>query len=209
MNVRVPDNPDDLPAHSTIVLQAGANIELRELREEDAEPLFLLVDSNRLYLREWLPWVDQDKTSEDSRRFVFFTIGQRLRSEAFTFGLWIPHEGDPQTPNILAGIAAFRTLDHSNRSGEIGYWLAEPYQGKGIMTEACRALVDFGFGKLALHRIVIRCATGNRRSCRVPERLGFRFEGITREAEFLYDHFVDLNVYAMLSHRWNQIGTKE
>ncbi len=197
---------DDRPLLRSVVLHAGNGVELRELRVEDVESIYSLVDSNRAYLRKWLPWVDQSKTPDDTRRFVLSTIGQRVRLEALTFGIWIASDAKP--PSSLAGIAAFRSLDLLNKSGEIGYWLAEAYQGKGIMTEACRALVTFGFEELSLHRIVIRCATGNLKSCRIPERLGFRFEGISREGEFLYDHFVDLNVYAMLSHRWNRPMTK-
>jgi ribosomal-protein-serine acetyltransferase len=58
--------------------------------------------------------------------------------------------------------------------------------------------VEAGFHELGLNRIEIRCATGNKRSRSVAERLGFKPEGILRQSEWLYDHYVDHAVYAML-----------
>lgn len=66
------------------------------------------------------------------------------------------------------------------------------------MTASCRALINRAFGELDLHRVMILCATENRRSRAIPERLGFTLEGVAREAEWLYDHFVDLAIYGLL-----------
>ena len=66
------------------------------------------------------------------------------------------------------------------------------------MTRSCRALIDHAFSTLGLHRVVIRCAVENHRSRAIPERLGFTLEGIERESQWLYDHFVDLAIYALL-----------
>ena len=67
------------------------------------------------------------------------------------------------------------------------------------MTEAVRALVDHAFGAWGLHRVVIEAATGNARSRAIPERLGFREEGVRRGAERNGDDFLDIVVYAMLA----------
>ena len=70
------------------------------------------------------------------------------------------------------------------------------------MTAACRALVDHGFDALRLHRAVIRAATENAPSRAVAERLGFRLEGVEREAQLVNGEFVDLVRYALLSTEW-------
>ena len=67
------------------------------------------------------------------------------------------------------------------------------------MTRACRALVAHAFDTLRLQRVEIRVATGNRRSRAIPERLGFREEGILRQVEWLYNHYVDHVVYGRLA----------
>jgi ribosomal-protein-serine acetyltransferase len=102
----------------------------------------------------------------------------------------------------LAGVIGYDAIDWENRSTEVGYWLGEGYQGKGLATAACRALVDHAFKELGLNRVSIACATENKKSCAIPERLGFRREGVVRQAEWLYDHFVDHVVYAALASEW-------
>jgi ribosomal-protein-serine acetyltransferase len=87
----------------------------------------------------------------------------------------------------------------------IGYWLGESFQGKGLMTGACRALLDYLFFELKLHRVEIRCAIGNARSCAVPKRLGFTKEGVLRQAQAFDDQFLDLEVYALLAEDWNRV----
>jgi ribosomal-protein-serine acetyltransferase len=72
------------------------------------------------------------------------------------------------------------------------------------MTKGCQALISYAFNDLELNRIEIRCATGNRKSCAIPERLGFVKEGVVRQAEWLYDHFVDHIIYGMLASEWKK-----
>ena len=99
----------------------------------------------------------------------------------------------------LCGAIGLHRFDPRNRSSSIGYWIDRDYEGQGIVTRACRAIVASGFTEYGLHRIEIRCATGNTRSAAVPLRLNFQEEGVVREAEWLYDHFVDLRVFSKLA----------
>ena len=168
--------------------------ELRLLEERHAEELTDLTDRNREHLRAWLPWVDTDRTLEDRKNFIRGTLQQFARNQGFAAGIW--HEGS------LAGVIGCDPIDWENRSTELGYWLGEEYQGKGLVTAACRALVEHAFGELGLNRVVILCATENEKSCAIPERLGFRREGVRRQAEWLYDHFVDHAVYSALASEW-------
>jgi ribosomal-protein-serine acetyltransferase len=171
-----------------------AEVELRILEDWDAEELFQLIERNRAYLRQWLPWVDYETSIEDSRSFVQRTLQQYTNNESFTMGM--------RFQGRLAGVISYHTINWPSRHVEIGYWLAAEFQGHGLMTRACRALVDYAFTKLQLNRVEIRCATGNLRSQAIPERLGFTREGTLREGEWLYDHFVDLIVYSMLAREW-------
>ncbi len=86
----------------------------------------------------------------------------------------------------------------------IGYWLGDQYEGKGIISMSCKALVDYIFHDLELNRIEIRCAQENTRSQRIPETLGFTKEGILRESEWLYDRFSNSIIYALLKNEWDE-----
>lgn len=166
------------------------NLEIRLLAEADAPLLFALVDANRTYLRQWLPWLDSTITQQDSLAFIGLTREQSERGESLELGVWLHGE--------LAGMVGFIHIDWQNRSAGIGYWLAETHQGAGVITNAVRSLIQHGFDVWKLHRLEIRCATGNQRSCAIPRRLGFVHEGIVREVEWLYDHFVDHQVFGLL-----------
>lgn len=167
------------------------DLELRLLEGRHAEELFKLVDQNRKYLREWLPWVDGTKSAADTREFIRKSLEKFARNDGFSAGLFFRGR--------LAGVIGYHGIDWSNRATAIGYWLGEAFQGRGFMTRACGALVDHAFRDLGLNRVEIRCATENQRSRAIPERVGFREEGVARQAEWLYDHFVDLVIYAKLA----------
>jgi len=179
------------------IIPVDEEIELRLFEEADAAELFALIERSRGYLRQWLPWVDYETSINDSRRFVQRSVQSYVDNEGFNLG--IRYQGQ------LAGVIGFHTVNWPNRQVEIGYWLGVDLQGYGVMTRACRAMVDFAFHKLQLNRVSILCATGNTRSRAIPKRLGFTQEGILREGQWLYDHFVDLVVYSMLAREWDAL----
>ena len=71
------------------------------------------------------------------------------------------------------------------------------------MTDACRAVLTHLFRELELHRVEIRCATGNARSAAIAKRLGFTLDGTLREAQLVGGRYHDLLVYGMLRQDWN------
>lgn len=183
---------NDQPHFSLVIDQ---EIELRLFAEEEAAELMQLIEGNRAHLRQWLPWVDYNTSVEDSRQFILRSKQQYVNNEGFQLG--IRYRGQ------LAGVIGYHSVDWPNRTVEIGYWQGAAFQGRGLMTCACRALVTYAFEKLLLNRVQIRCAPGNTRSCAVPQRLGFTQEGLLRDAEWLYDHFVDLVIYSILAREWH------
>ena len=172
------------------------DLELRLYEEADADELFAAVDANRAHLRQWLPWLDQVKTVEDERAFIAANRQRFARENGFNAGIW--HDGR------LVGGVGLHYVDRLNRKTEIGYWLAASAQGKGIMTRAVRAVLRKMFDVQKLNRVVLYAATENRRSRAVAERVGFTLEGVAREAEWLYDRFVDLAIYSMLASEWGE-----
>ena len=88
--------------------------------------------------------------------------------------------------------------------GELGYWIGVPFWNRGYATEASRALLDFGFATLGLHRIQARHFTRNPASGRVMQKLGMTLEGVMRGAQRKWDRFEDLAMYAVLASEWKQ-----
>jgi ribosomal-protein-serine acetyltransferase len=159
-----------------------------------AEELFRLTEENRDYLREWLPWVDHTRSVEDTRSFIELTMKEFAEQQGLTAG--IRFKGN------LCGVIGFHNADWSNRHISIGYWLGQSFQGHGIMTRACSAFVQHAFVRYGMNRIEIRAGVGNAKSRAIPERLGFVFEGIARQAMWLHDRYIDLAVYSKLVKDW-------
>ena len=169
-------------------------LKLRLLAAADAKELFQLTDGSREHLREWLGWVDTTTTVDDSRGFIEHTQRSFDTNKGMTCGVFYE--------NKLAGTAGFNSFDWTNKIGYVGYWLSKDYQGLGIMTKVCTALTDYAFHELNLNKVDIRAAYENKRSRAIPERIGFTEEGKIRQAEWLYDHYVDHIVYGMLAREW-------
>ncbi len=169
-------------------------IELQHLGERHAQEVFGRVDADRAYLRRWLAWVNSTESIEDTRLFLRGAAENLAEDRAITLGIWVGGK--------FAGVAGTHRIDWLNRRVEIGYWLGEAFQGRGIMTTACRSLVEHLFRDRRLHRIECLCATGNARSCAIPKRLGFRREAELREVLLLDGEYHDVFVWSLLAPEW-------
>ncbi len=158
---------------------------LRELQLDDAPAIFRALDSQREHFGRWLPFVATTRTVDDSRAFVRSAVGGT--ELIFTLRL----------DDIFIGIVGFKetTLDESRT--EIGYWMREDYQGRGLMTAAVRELVRFAMEEQGIGEIIIKCAVGNERSRNIPLRLGFTFREILPRDEYVAEGvFRNVEVYS-------------
>lgn len=171
-------------------------LSLKLLEENDAERVFQLTEGSRAYLKTWLPWLDFTKTVEDSRDFI--RISRKNFADNATLNTAIVYKGE------IVGMAGFNELAWANKTAKIGYWLGHEYQGRGIMTRVAEALTQISFSHFGMNRTEIRVATENHKSRAIPERLGYTEEGVLRQVEWLYDHFVDHIVYGMLASEWEK-----
>ena len=169
---------------------------LRLLKEDDAEELFLRNDQNRGHLRQWMPWLDETKSASDTLNFIRRSLDSATDGTQYHYALLLDGE--------LVGVVAFNNIEKMNRCATIGYWLAKSKMGRGYMTATVKALIDDGFQHLELNRIQARVATANYPSQAVCERLGLKKEGVLRQAEWLYDHYVDLTMNSVLRNDWKQ-----
>lgn len=153
-----------------------------------AQAVYDLVVANREYLRPWLGWVDNMKDVGFIEQFIRNCEQSHLNGTDHAFVIL-------ENGAVVGRIGVYK-IDTYNRIGEIGYWIAADAQGRGLITQACQATIQYCFETLQLNRIEIKCAVENTKSQAVPERLGFTKEGILHQAEFLHGKFVDLVLYA-------------
>jgi ribosomal-protein-serine acetyltransferase len=176
-------------------------IDLRLYEERHAQEVYDAVVANREYLARWLPWAERTKTVDDTLAFIRKSLEQFARGDGFQCGIW---ERD-----TYIGGCGFHWINRGGEFTEIGYWLAEKAQGRGIMTAACRALVDHAFDVWKLNKVEIRAASGNERSRGIPRRLGFTEEGTLRQIGKVGDAYHDLVVYGMLSREWTDLRARD
>jgi RimJ/RimL family protein N-acetyltransferase len=135
-------------------------------------------------------------TEEDSRAFLSATL-ERARSTPRTdYGLAVTRREDGA---FVGGVGLYL---RNPTKAELGYVYKRAAWGNGYATEAARALVDFGFRALGLHRIYALCVPANTASARVMEKLGMRYEGCLRGNLFARGEFMDSLSYAVLAPVW-------
>lgn len=172
-------------------IEIEGNIYLESINESHSKPIFEVIEQNRTFLREWLSFVDRMQTVEFAEDFVKGVI--QKRKEGLEHAFLILENGH------IIGRIGIHKIDNQNKIGEIGYWLIESAQGRGIITKACQIMIDFAFSDLNLNRIELKCGTENTKSNAIPQKLNFTKEGIIRQGELLNGKFIDLNLFSLLA----------
>ena len=166
-------------------------IRLQTVQDTDTQQLYSTIDKNRRHLSAWMSWVNDTNAVADSEFFLSVVKRQYEQERSLHLAIYYDNE--------LCGVCGFNSPDKSQNFGTIGYWLAEAYQGKGIMTRCVNELLHIGFNERGLHKIEIRCAEHNYKSRAIAERLGFLYEATLRDCEWLYDRYVNHAVYSKVA----------
>jgi ribosomal-protein-serine acetyltransferase len=175
------------------------NILLRLPDMTDAPALFALFEQNRDHLTEWQDWPNAIQTLGDCRQFIL--RHQRENAEGKTLGCLILFQ------EKLVGMCELTYIVPLLRKAEIGYWIAEEYEGKGIVSQSCRGLIAHAFGTMKLNRLALKFKhvskdNENIRSRRVAERLGFTQEGILRQDGMTKGVLMDMVMCSLLAEEW-------
>lgn len=185
------DEPD---MSEVLSLAIDSTFRLAPLKPEDAEAWYAAVAENRTDLSRWVRSTPAVQNVEEARRLIASRQHRTSNQEEVYVGLW--------QHGLLAGSISVR-IDWREHLAEFGYWLGVAHQGQGLMTQACRAVIEVLFAH-GVHRIQIRCATENLASRKIPERLGFALEGILRHTQRLNGCYVDHAIYGLLANAEHQ-----
>lgn len=181
------------PSNATVELPT-ARLLLRPLREGDA-PALLAIFSDPETMRYWStpPWTSIDPAhAMIERDRTAMAAGEHLR-------LAIQRRSD----GALIGLCTLFNLSATCRRAEVGYVLARPAWGHGLMNEALRTLLQHGFTAMNLNRVEADIDPRNRGSAASLERLGFTREGHLRERWIVGDEVSDSWLYGLLRREWD------
>ncbi len=170
-------------------LTVDDELNLLLLEQRLAPVLFDLIESNRDYLGAWFPWVQHTHAVTDIQAFIKRSL------IGFAEGRELVCAIDHQ--DSMVGIISYNKIRPDLKKVEIGYWLAESAQGKGVMSRSCKHLVNHAFEKMGMEKVEIHVATENLSSRKLCERLGMELEGIIGNAEKLSFGIVDHAIYGL------------
>jgi len=153
---------------------------LRALRYSDKETMAILANNKHIWnnLRDEFPY---PYTENDALKFI---DAVKLKEPQVDFAIDYEH----RFSGVISLILQKDILRHS---AEVGYWIGEPFWGKGITTAAVALIVDYGFKTLGLQRIYASVFEGNIASQRVLEKCGFKLEGTLVKGAFKNNHYIN------------------
>lgn len=165
----------------------------------DASALAELVQANISHLHTYLPKVTGLATVEACQRHLQHVIDCGKENEVFE---WHIFDND-----VLCGAVRLNHIEEENHKASIAYYIGDSHQGKGLATSAVRAVLGYCFTKMGFNRIELKCASTNMGSQQVAKRLGFIWEGLLHQAEFLNGAYVDHFVYGLLKEDFSAGAT--
>ena len=166
---------------------------LRKMTPADAKAVFAYASDPEV--TRYVIW-DTHRTIEDSESFLRSTVERYENAEAADWGIVRKANG-----RFIGGCGIVEwDLDHAR--AEMGYVLSREYWGQGLISEAVRAMISFGFERMVLNRIEARCMVENVASARVMEKAEMTYEGTLRKREFIKGAYRDIKLYAILKSEY-------
>ena len=162
---------------------------LRRLNMQDAKAIYEY-GRDPLVAKHVL-W-DAYRSVGEARSFIRYMLRKDHLGEPSSWGIVWKESG------CVIGTIGFMWIQSDNAAAEVGYSLARGFWNRGIMTEALRAVIDFGFRTLNLNRIEAQHEIENPASGAVMRKCGMRFEGTLRQRLLNKGKFVDVALYAIL-----------
>lgn len=166
-----------------------ARLVLRPLRPEDANDIFHYAHDPEV--TRYTTW-DAHRTVEDSRTFIEQTIAGYQRGKNAELAMEL------KTEKKVIGTCGLIAVSADHCRGEVAFAMAKEHWGGGLMAEALKATLAFGFGALQLNRIWAKVDPDNINTIRLLRRASWQFEGTLRQDVKVRGMFRDVNLYSLL-----------
>jgi ribosomal-protein-serine acetyltransferase len=175
-------------------LRLTDDAELRALEQWNADEFAAHVAAAEDHLATWLPWGHSASNPIGASVLLQRYADEQARGQGRMFGIWVGGK--------LSGGTLFRTWDNVHGFCEVGVWLAPEVTGRGLITKAVTAMIDWAIHVRGMHRVEWRCAATNEPSRKVAQRLGMMLDGTLREATLHRGTRHDLEVWSILASEW-------
>jgi RimJ/RimL family protein N-acetyltransferase len=150
---------------------------VRRFRENDGELLYRLVQKNLSFLEDhFTTSIEKANSQANAEFFIREMLSNWLLQKSYSFGIWEGEKAD------LIGVIRITNINWRVPTGELSFFIDHDFSGKGIMTEALGAVLNFAFRQLEMEKLYVRSAMDNYASQRVVRKWGFRREGDLRDA---------------------------
>ena len=168
-------------------LTAG-DLTLRPLSEADADDVTeACQDAETL---RWLPLPRPYARANAEWFIATFGPTQRESGAGIVFAI--------ESDGRLAGAIDLKHVNWASKVAEVGYWVAPWARGRGVASQATRALTEWAIPNHGFERVELFAATGNNASQRAAEKAGFAREGVARNAGYLHDGRVDMVLFSLV-----------
>lgn len=174
---------------------------LRPFAAEDIDDIVAAINFREVWATTLL--IPHPYAAADAQHWVTIASEGWESGRTASFAI-VPQEGE--RAGRISGGVGLSSISAEHRKAELGFWLTPSLWGQGIMTEAARAVVRFGFEALALNRIFAGHFDGNHASRRVQKKLGFRYEGVLRQDVVKDGRPVDHVMMALLREEFEDAG---
>lgn len=178
-------------------IQIDDDLELALVEPSFASQYLNIITNDREHLRQWLPWVDFCHDKKAFSDFIQKSLLDYAQGTSLTCAIILQGK--------LVGNISFNSINQSLEKVEIGYWLSSQHQGKGIMRRAVTKFIELAFTHYGMTKVEISAAEENQRSRHVCECLGFKLEGVIRQAERVNGHLLNHAVYGLHKSEWSMI----
>jgi ribosomal-protein-alanine N-acetyltransferase len=178
----------------------GKAIYLRFLEPQDAAAVLSLYKLNRAFLTPWEPKRSDNFYSLQAQRESIESMqAARQVDQGYGFGIFLKETGELVGRVNLSGVVR-GVFQNAN----IGYLLAEQYNGHGYMSEAVNLVLRYAFKELGLHRVQAGTMLNNYGSMRVLQKCGFRHEGVARRYLKINGNWEDHNIFAITAEEFEK-----
>jgi len=170
-------------------VEVDEEVSLCLLHESFAARYVELLENDLDYIGQWMQWPYLCNTEESFKAFIKSSLHKYADGTSINYAIEFKGE--------IVGNCGFNVINHELKNAEIGYWLGKNYQGNGIITRACRYLIEYAFTEMAMKKVQISAAKENKASRAVCERLGMTLEGIITQREKIQDRILDHAIYGI------------